>query len=163
MHPRTKLTLEELENANWFVNVGKPYPSEDLDTLIYVKTWKEAIGWCSSQYWDDLNLEAYNQYRERLFERSRERLRLWNEIVVEIKQYSIPLVERKTEQIIKKNKLPKVFNDCVQWDILGVCMEAEYADIYPPGFYASQAFWYVNGRFPCGWSGEFPQGKLVIF
>jgi len=52
----------------------------------------------------------------------------------------------------------------VQWEILGVCMEAEYADVYPPGFYASQAYWYVKGHFPCGWEGgEFPKGKLIIY
>ena len=51
----------------------------------------------------------------------------------------------------------------VQWDILHVCMEAEYADVYPPGFYASQAYWYVKGHFPCGWQGEFPNGKLIVY
>jgi hypothetical protein len=56
-----------------------------------------------------------------------------------------------------------VFENMVQWDILHVCMEAEYADVYPPGFYASQAYWYVKGHYPCGWQGEFPKGKLIIY
>lgn len=160
MHSRTKLTLEELENADWFTNVGKSYESPNI---ILVKTWKDAIQWCQSQYWEDLTLEAYNQYCERLFERSKERFNLWNDVVAEMKTYVSPLVERKTEQIINKNDLPKVFFHCVFGDIIGVCMEAEYADIYPPGFFASQAFWYVKGHFPCGWEGEFPDGKLVVF
>ena len=42
-------------------------------------------------------------------------------------------------------------------------MEAEFADVYPPGFYASQAYWYVKGHFPCGWQGEFPNGTLIIY
>jgi hypothetical protein len=58
---------------------------------------------------------------------------------------------------------PRTFEDAVQWDILNVCMEAEYADIYPPGFYASQAYWYVKGHFPCGWQGNFPEGKLIMY
>jgi hypothetical protein len=163
MHERTKLTLEQLENAEWFAKVGKPYQSEEPKKLLFIKTWEEAIQWCSSQYWDDLILEAQNQYREKLFERSIERFRLWNDIVDEMKKHTIPLVERKTEKVIIENDLPKIFSDCVDWDILGVCMEAEFADVFPPGFFASQAFWYVRGRFPCGWQGDFPDGKLVIF
>ena len=64
---------------------------------------------------------------------------------------------------MRENNLPKVFEDTVQWDILGVCMEAEYADIFQPGFYASQAYWYINGHFPCGWEGKFPNGKLIVY
>jgi hypothetical protein len=59
--------------------------------------------------------------------------------------------------------VPGAFVDTVDWDILHVCMEAEYADVYPPGFFASQAFWYVQGHFPCGWEGEFPAGRLVLY
>lgn len=37
------------------------------------------------------------------------------------------------------------------------------SDLYPPGFFASNANWYVRGHFPCGWRGEFPKGQLVIY
>jgi len=56
-----------------------------------------------------------------------------------------------------------MFEHCVQWDILHVCMEAECADVFPAAYYASQAYWYVKGHFPCGWEGEFPKGKLIIY
>jgi hypothetical protein len=65
--------------------------------------------------------------------------------------------------VVAEHDLPKVFLDTVDWDILNLCMEAEYADVYPPGFYASQAYWYLKGHFPCGWQGAFPKGKLVIY
>jgi hypothetical protein len=35
--------------------------------------------------------------------------------------------------------------------------------VYPPGFFASNAYWYIKGHFPCGWEGEFPKGTLVIY
>lgn len=66
--------------------------------------------------------------------------------------------------MISEQGLPKIFLDMVDWDILHLCMEAEYAEVYPPGFYASQAYWYMQGHFPCGWQGPFPKGgKLVIY
>jgi hypothetical protein len=69
----------------------------------------------------------------------------------------------KTRAVAETHALPKVFEDTVQWDVLHLCMEAEYADVYPPGFFASQAYWYVAGRFPCGWEGKFPAGRLVVY
>jgi len=65
--------------------------------------------------------------------------------------------------VVRENDLPKAFEDTVQWDIIHLCMEAEYADVYPPGFYASQGYWYAKGHFPCGWQGEFPLGTRIIY
>jgi len=84
-------------------------------------------------------------------------------IIQEMKRMTIPLVTAKIAAVVAEHGLPKVFADTVQWDILHLAMEAEFADVYPPGFYASQAFWYKEGRFPCGWEGEFPKGRLVIY
>ncbi|MCS6863484.1 MAG: hypothetical protein RMJ56_00245 [Gemmataceae bacterium] len=163
MHPRTKATLEQLEKADWFVNVGTYIGVEDRSKFILLSSWQEAIKSCSSIEWENLLLEASNQYCERLVERSKERFNQWNDIATELKETTIPFVRRKIEAVVREHNLPKVFEDIVQWDILGVCMEAEYADVYPPGFYASQAYWYVRGHFPCGWEGEFPKGKLIIY
>jgi hypothetical protein len=83
--------------------------------------------------------------------------------VVEMKKFTEPLIERKIETVVRENNLPKVFRATIRWDILGVCMESEYADGVPPGYYASQAYWYVKGHVPCGWQGNFPNGMLIIY
>ncbi|MBL8819747.1 MAG: hypothetical protein JNL58_27225 [Planctomyces sp.] len=159
MHPRTTKTLSKLEKANWFASVGV----NDATTAIMVSSWSEAIEYCSSVEWENLAIEAANHYRARLVQRSMERFSQWNDIVDQLKPTTESLVRRKIESVVREHSLPKVFEDTVQWDILHVCMEAEYADIYPPGYYASQAYWYVNGHFPCGWDGEFPEGRIVIY
>ena len=163
MHPRTAATLDELDRADWFCNVGTPVGIEEPSKYILLHSWKEAIESCNSLEWEDLCLEASNQYRARLLERSPERLSQWNAIVAALKPVAEELVSRKTEAVVRANHLPQEFIHTVRWDILGVCAEAEYADVYPAGFYASQAFWYVRGHFPCGWRGEFPQGTRVLF
>ncbi len=159
MHPRTISTLEELRKPQWFSHAGQ----HDTETAVVLSSWFAAVEYCSSPEWEDLCMLASNEYRQRLAERSPERFRKWNEIVVEVKPFAQALVREKVESVVKEHDLPKVFVDTVDWDILHLCMEAEYADIYPPGFYASQAYWYLNGHFPCGWEGEFPEGKLVIY
>lgn len=163
MQAQTTATLEKLEKAPWFANVGTYVGVEDRSKFVFLSTWQEAIDYCSSVEWEKLSLEAANQYRERLLERSKERFNQWNEIVHQLKSVTEPFVRRKIESVMRENNLPKVFEDTVQWDILHVCLEAEYADIYQPGYYASQAYWYVKGHFACGWEGDFPKGKLIIF
>lgn len=156
---QTNATFQQLEAAKWFSKVGV----RDVQNAIVLDSWENAIKSCVSPKWENLCLEANNQYCERLIERSPIRFSEWNSVVDNVKKFSIPLVNRKTSEVVQKHDLPKSFVDTVEWDILGVLMESEYADVYPPGFYASQAYWYVKGHFPCGWEGEFPQGTLVIF
>jgi hypothetical protein len=159
MHPRTIVTLQTLEEADWFSCVGL----KDAEAAIVLSSWDEAIAHCASPEWEDLCLEAANQYRTRLVERSRERFAKWNDVVDDVKKTTLSFVRRKIEAVVRKHNLPKVFEDTVQWDILHLCMESEYADVCPPGFYASQAYWYVKGHFPCGWKEDFPKGVLVVY
>ena len=159
MHQRTVSTLIELENTNWFVNVGKP----DSKQVNFLSGWDQAIKSCTGEVWETLCQEAVNQYRIRVLERNQQRFRDWNKLIREIKGNTLPLVLSKTKNVVDANRLPKGFIDTVQWDILHLCMEAEYADVFPPGFFASQAFWYMKGHFPCGWIGKFPDGQLVVY
>jgi len=159
MHSRTLATLEELKKVEWFRAVGQ----KDTAATIVLSSWREAIENCASSDWGDLLLEAANRYREQVAIRSKEQFRQWNTIAQEVKAVTVPLVSRKIELVMKDHKLPKVFEDTVNWDIVHLAMEAEYADVYPPGFFASQGYWYVQGHFPCGWQGSFPEGKLIVY
>jgi len=159
MHPNTIATLDELRQAHWFNKVGLV----DTAAAKVLSSWEEAVAFCGSPEWEDLCLEAANQYRERLLERSPQRFARWNDIVDEVKPYAQALVREKTRHVVETCRLPKVFLDTVDWDIVHLLMECEYADVYPPGFYASQAYWYVKGHFPCGWEGSFPEGRLIIY
>ena len=159
MHPRTIATLEQLRSAEWFSNTGGPASHR----VITVSSWQEAIESCQSEEWQELLLEAANRYSEAVLRRSKERFRQWNDVAHEVKSATEPLVQQKIASVVEQNRLPKVFADTVSWDISHCCMESEYADVFEPGFFASQAFWYVNGRFPCGWVGSFPEGRLRIY
>ena len=159
MHPRTEMTLAELRNANWFARVG----SKDTGHAKVLSSWDEAIESCRSVEWENLCLEAANQYCERLAEASPAIFSRWNEVVEMVRPAAVDLVREKASAVVAQFNLPPVFIDTVNWDILHVCLEAELADVITPGYYASQAYWYVVGHFPCGWEGEFPSGKLVIY
>ena len=159
MHSRTIVMLDRLEKASWFSRVG----IDEGSSAVAVKCWPEAIEHCDSSAWEDLQGEALNQYREFIARHSMERLRLWNGLVGEVRKTITPLVSRKIAATVRENNLPRILNVQVNYDITGACMEAEYADVCPLGFFTSIAHWYLNGHFPCGWWGAFPQGKLVIY
>jgi hypothetical protein len=159
MHSRTIATLDQLAKASWFSRVG----AKEGSRAAVVTSWPEAIVRCSSYEWEDLRLDALNQCRLCIAERSMERLRLWNDTVDEVKKTTGPLVDGKIAGVVREHALPEIFRIRVHSDITIVCMESEYADVCPPGFFTSISNWYINGHFPCGWWGIFPEGKLVIY
>jgi hypothetical protein len=160
MHQRTTVTIERLSGVEWFSKVGECLESP---SIIRVSSWSEAMKHCESDEWQDLLLEAANRYGEAIAKRSREAYSRWNTVADSLRPLVIDLVERKTANVIRANKLGATFKATVQWDVIHLLIEAEFADVHPPGFFASQAYWYVEGRFPCGWQGTFPDGKLVVY
>src|SRR5262245_57989139 len=122
MHPRTVGTLRQLEQVAWFGNVG----IKDTEHAIVLSSWKEAISSCSSIEWENHLLDGANWYTLRLSKLNPERFDRWNDVVDKIEPVVVPLIERKTRDVIRRNDLPRVFLDRVIWDVLHVCMEAEY-------------------------------------
>lgn len=168
LHPRTQATIEQLERAEWFANVGRNVGISQPDKVILLSGWKEAVEHCTSDIWDNLVLEANNQYHLRVARSSPERYQFWNELVEFIKPVAYELSDRKIADIMARENLPRGFQGCVRTDVLGILIEAELADVVPPGFYAANGYWYIKGHFPCGWVGDTeeslpPHGKLVIY
>lgn len=159
MRDTTKTILEQLAAAAWFSQVGQ----QNVKDAIVVSSWAEALGRCSSPEWEDFTLEAQNQITMSLSDCCRARYQEWNNIVRKVKIIAIPMVNEKTKPAVEQHKLPEGFVTQVHWDIVGIAMEAEYSDVVEPGLYPQLAKWYLAGRFPCGWQGEFPEGKMIIF
>lgn len=157
--PRTIATLDKLASVNWFRNVGE----KDQTMVQYVQSWDEAYISCSSTDWENLTLEATNQLRERIKENNADRFIEWNDIVRTVKPFSESLSEEKTRGIFSNNEIHQVVLSCVKWDILHLCMEAEYSDIVEPAFFSSLSYYYFNGHFPCGFSGSFPDGRFIVY
>jgi hypothetical protein len=138
------------------------------EKIIMLSSWKEAIEYCTSEVWDNLQFEASNQYCERLIQRTPERFKVWNDVVRSVKTIAYDLADRKIERVMKEEKLPRGFQGCVRTDVQGMLIEAEYADVIQPGFSTAMGYWYTTGHFPCGWVGETPDalpphGKLVVY
>ena len=157
IHDRTIELLEKLDSFEWFGNVGV----RDTTKAIVVNSWEEAIASAATLDWENTQLDASNNFTCSLVAVFRPLLdNFWNEYVDMIKPLSVPLVDRKISQETADREL---LTQCAEWDVLHACMETQYLDHVPPGFYSKHIEWYLGGHFPCGWSGEFPEGKPIIF
>jgi len=149
MQSRTATLLQRMERVDWFSCVGLL----DASGPLVLTSWVEAIEHCCSTEWKGILFEANNQYCERLFSRSKDRFNQWNDVVVEMKEVTRPLVKKKVGVLGIKNSLLRNFELRVHWNLWSACMETEFADVWPPGFYANLMYWYLKGHLPCGWQG----------
>jgi hypothetical protein len=155
----TQWRKPSVEQIELFQYVGRHEPS----TPIAASSWSEAMFYCSSDEWQDVIIEATNLYRIKLLNISKERYNGWNIIVKDVLPRVEELVTRKTKKVIEENNLPKIFIDTVIWDILHLAIGLEYADMQEFSFFVNNGYWYLNGHFPCGWQGDFPEGKLIVY
>ena len=159
MNPAIIASMDDLYERDWFCNVGV----KDGDDADFLASWPDAFASCASPAWENLRYHAANALGQALHERTPQRYARWNEIVEEVKPLVISLVHEKTEDVIARYSPPKVFLNTVRWDILHACMEIEYEDVVESTFFLRLAAWYAEGHFPCGWRGEFPKGRLIVY
>jgi hypothetical protein len=160
MHEHTAGFLRDLGESDWFRNVGRAAP---LGDVVVLSSWEEAIASSATQEWEDVTLEAANQFGVMLRKRGAEIYNQWNEKAAGCKPYVVALMERKMEKVLATREFPKSFTDSVRWDLLHVCIAFEFSDVLPAGFWGEIGELYLSGRFPCGWEGVFPAGRIIIF
>ena len=159
MQQRTVDALAKLRRADWFRNVGV----RDTQHADVLSSWQAAIESCASLDWENLGLDAANEYRARLRRTDPRALSTWNDAANSLRPLVLALVREKTRAVVEANQLPKVFTDNVNWDIMHYFLECEYGDICAPSFFAAKADWYLKGHFPCGWRGPLAGGRFLIY
>jgi hypothetical protein len=160
MLERTRTILAILEHADWFSAVGQAEQS----SVIVLDSWKQAMVYCSALNWENVQLEAANRLADALVKYDYSgRYQSWNSIADEVKILAEPFIESKITHVVTDNRLPVVFKHFIKWDMIHIGIATEYSDIVPVEFHALQTYWYIKGHFPCGWDGEFPNGKLIVY
>lgn len=154
-----------VEAIGWFSACGRE-PAVDLPfEAARVGSWSEAIKRCSEQSWEDATLEAQNHLTGFLCMNHRQKYQRWNAIAVEAKACVVtPLADRVWRPFADRYGLGRVFVDCVSWDVLAAIMEHEYQGCDGrPAWFLPLLKVYCAGHFPCGWSGEWPTGRLWVW
>jgi hypothetical protein len=169
MRKETSDVLRSMEDWPWFECVGEPVSDPGV---IAVSSWEEAVEPYRSFVWECLRLQVNNVNYSVVLQRDWHQAQRWNPTVVEVKQALKPLLGRVRALGLRLSLPEKAFYFQVEWDLIGICMETEYAEICPPLFSVPVlAPWYRGGHFPCGWDGpvldtdwdgEFPPYRLYV-
>lgn len=161
MHPCTIATIEQLRQSVWFSRVGF---RDAPHTAQFVSSWREAIESCSTWDWENYQLEAANLYCEALFAKDPVQFADWNHHVIAVRPEALDIAREKCAPIISTLQERGRFVESVEWDMIHLLVEAEYSDVIEPNFFGRLGWWYVNGHFPCGWTGPFSvEGRLVVY
>jgi hypothetical protein len=153
-----------IEAVHWFSKCGEPLALDLTMEAENAGGWAEALQACQNVAWENIELEAYNQLTAWLHQNYRERYQAWNSIIERHKREVIaPLIDEKIIPFQLKHGLDAVLIGAISWDILGALMENSYLDTKHPAHFFLELLWvYEAGHFPCGWLGDWPNGKLIV-
>ena len=87
----------------------------------------------------------------------------WNVVVRQIKSKYMNEIQTKVEMNWKDGKTKQRVIDDVQFNILTLFMLDYYSDYYQSEFFDRMLKIYLSGHLPCGWSGEYPEGKFFVY
>jgi hypothetical protein len=159
----TTLLLRDFESADLFSDVGLPLGDRFGPDTLTVESWNEAARFSRSRAWQNTKLRAQNDLTGYLAKHHSADYQCWNKIMGEIRPRVLQLVGPKLEAKIAEAAIRKPILDSAAWDLLSLMMESEYSHLVPPRFFAALGLIYLVGHCPCGWQGEYPDGKLVIY
>jgi hypothetical protein len=158
MRDATQDAVARLKATMLFTQVGEPI---DDDSVLQVFNWNDAWQARLSQLWQYLAYDERNCFTRTLARSHRERYQLWNSVTQQCRPLVVECVDRSIEVCPSEARESIKVN--AQWSLLNGLMEVEYADVVPPAFFTKLLDWYMRGHYPCGWEGEYPEGKLIVF
>lgn len=134
--------IEELERIPWFQNVGKQLHSQEVEQLF---SWNDAWenlqkdSWINASFHNDV--DNMNPIWDIAYDRA-----------LEIVSKSIYCHEFEENISVA---------DAVAYDVAAAAVELANSSINT--FFTDLIKWYRLGHFPCGWDGEYPKGKLIVY
>ena len=160
MNPKTAELFNRLESAEFFTAVGQ----QDGGNWCYATSWMEAVAECVSSKWSNCHTELINDLRMDVRSKAMDRYQTWNSVVTNIRPIVSNLVERKALTQFRVIGLPEKIAPHLTGILLTVVLSYEYSNIslireLPERIAAAV----LAGHFPCGWEGEFPDGRLIVY
>ena len=154
-----------IKAIRWFSKCGEPVALDLTMEIESVRSWPAAMQECQGVAWEKIELAAQNQLTMWLHRNSSDRYRVWNDIVDQHKRELIaPLVKEKIVPFQLEQGLDVAIVHSTSWDVLGALMENSYLDTHHPVHFFLELLWvYEAGHSPCGWLGDWPSGKLIVF
>lgn len=154
----SQLAKYRLNNINWLVNFGV---ATTLPGVIQAQSLSLFIKELNSDEWEGTTLVVGNKITDYLAKKHTNKYQHWNSLVKEAKN------------VVGNDIIPKIIfpesekgsmTENLKWDLVNYLLEDAYSTfLQEPFFFDGLINVYEAGHMPCGWSGTWPAGKLVIY
>ena len=154
-----------LKAIDWFANCGKPAKLDLTMPFVQVASWEEAVASCQEVESENAAIEAQNQLSGWLHIHAHREFQEWNDRVDKHNRVMGPLFDTHWKPFFESRNLPvELLHGTTRWEIRGALAEDSYRNTGHRCFFFHELLLvYEAGHFPCGWIGEWPAGKLVIY
>lgn len=151
--------VDRLLKINWFLYVGK---NIDIPNVALATSANEAGYYLAEPEWENVTLEAANDMSGYLATNKTAIFQEWNDVAKEAKI----IFEKKIKPNILhlSNFDNTLLNQCLEWDVIHYLIEDFYRkQLKNDLFFNRLISIYELGHMPCGWVGDWPNGKLIVY
>ena len=158
-------TLEQLADPATYADVLTRVGTSDIADVAHAATWPEAMAHCEASREDGLMVEAMNEVGRRVQRIDYNLYNLWNIFAMHSKPRLAEIAEQHIMPRLGPDANSRLVIDRINWIIVGATIERCYAivGVIEPMWATRWCQLVVDGYFPCGWEGEFPRGRLIVF
>lgn len=141
-NPKVVNFIDELENIPWLQNVGKDIDTAEVTQLL---SWNEAWETLQNDNWINASFHEHVDNMNPIWD----------------------IAYDKALEVVSKSIYCHEFEDGVSVaDAIAYDVAAAAVEISTRGsstFFSDLMKWYRCGHFPCGWDGQYPDGKLIVY
>lgn len=154
--------VDAILNCQWLYRCGRV---DNFEFAVqYLNSKRDVEKNINGIKWENLCIDRRGDFTTYLFKNHKlEYNKNWNDEVREIKEKYIPMISEKVSIALTNNgMMSNILND-INMNILSIFMLEYYSEYYSCDFYNKMLEIYLAGHLPCGWAGEYPNGKFVVY
>ncbi len=156
--------INQLNECTWFSNCGKPLVTNQYLNISFLENKKMIEECIQSIIWENVCLEEIGNITAFLsLNRRNEYRETWNVMTKTIRSEIIPILMPIIENKIEIADLPLSISDDVMFNILNIIMAYSCREIIRNEFFDELLYIYLSGHLPCGWEGDYPNGRLIVY
>ena len=153
-----------LDAMRLFSLCGKPLEHQPDLELVQIKSWHDVLVACGSLEWETARLRTSGDLSIHVLRQFDSRYGQWGKITSAWSPLIRSTVARHLAPIQSRYQLPEEVAWSAHWGILHGLLRWEYDDCgKPPQFYSRVLDLFERGHFPCGWQGNYPAGRLIVY
>ena len=154
--------IAKVLNCQWLQRCGE-IESLGFD-VEYLNSKRDVEKMINSIKWENMCLDRMGDFTTYLLKNHKDEYnRYWNDEIRLIKERYISVISDKVNQALLINDLSVDLLDDIKMNILSIFMLEYYSEYYSSDFYNKMMIIYLTGHLPCGWIGEYPNGKFIVY